>query len=250
MRKSAFSLLSLALIVISLAVVLHFKRTGASATLQEAQILNETESIQVVSRQITDQNLVLKLKNASNKPIIAYTIEYQPGAESSPAFDMDLTSSAHLFGPQTEITTIIPLAALARDEQTATYKVKIAMAMFADGEAEGDWKRAQSRREQIKGADLALQNIKKRLPASGNQQSLNRFIMELQELAPSRGLSEDYRKAYLTTVQAALIQTHIALREPVKAMGNQEIDNFAKLGEGIALRQARTQSAIEGRITQ
>jgi hypothetical protein len=249
MRKSAFPLL-FALIVISLAMFIYLKRNGAGAAIQGAQILNETESMQVVAHEITEQNLVLKLKNASNKPIIAYTIEYHPGAEGSPALDMDLTSSAHLFQPQTEMTTIIPLAALARDEQTATYKVKIAMAMFIDGEAEGDWKRAQVRREQIQGADLALQHIRKQLPASGDQQSLNRFIEKLQELAPSRGFSDNYRKAYLTTVQAALIQTHIALREPVKRMSNQEIDNFAKLGEGITRRQTRTSAAIEGRITQ
>jgi hypothetical protein len=62
---------------LTVGILLYSKRNAASATISisDIDITNESQHLQVISSSIDANDLILKLKNTANEPIIAYIID-------------------------------------------------------------------------------------------------------------------------------------------------------------------------------
>jgi hypothetical protein len=201
-HKIVFALI-LALMVGSLSLILYLGRSS-QASKQEVPVVfsNETESLQITSFKAVNNKLELRLKNVSDQTIVAYHIDLK----DQKAIAEDLTYGNELAAGH-EFTLSIPFHSLPRDVEKGLHKLNLAMVMFGDGAAEGDWGKAQNWREQLQGAAVLFEEMQprvagiERLSREGVEQLSNQFEAKIKQ--PVKGLTRmqaaGYYRAALNT---------------------------------------------------
>jgi hypothetical protein len=206
------SIIISALVIGAVGTVLYTTRTP-KASVKEMPVLvtNETENLQVVSSTIEAGRLILVVKNTGNQPIIGYHFDWK----AKEGLNGDLTN-ANALAPGSDLTIAIPLNQLERDATAGSYKLNLAMAIFEDGNAEGDWTRAQECRDRIAGAALAAPQIQAKI-AHVNRSDLSavkNLSDDLKTLFTPPGKLTKWRQiGYEEAVIRAYGQAQIMLRE-------------------------------------
>ncbi|MGE0133370.1 MAG: hypothetical protein AB7U82_35270 [Blastocatellales bacterium] len=147
--------------------------------------------------------LTLKLKNVGDQPIISYHIDLKSKTGLTP----DLMGGDPL-APGTELAMRLPLAGVPRDPQTGRYRLNVAMALFTDGSAEGDWNKSQTQREKFEGAAMALERIGQKL-RNIEQAQASRLYGELGEFRPPTTLSKSQQAGYAHAVKQARLKLYL-----------------------------------------
>jgi len=228
------------LILATLGTVLYTTRTP-KASVQEmpALVTNETENLQVVSSTIGAGKLILVVKNKGDQPIIGYHFDWK----AKEGLDGDLTGTNAL-GPGSNLTIVVPLNQLEWDTTAGLYKLNLAMALFEDGNAEGNWTRAQIHRDRIVGGALAAPKIQGKLAQvnASDISTIERLSGDLKALlAPPGKLTKWQQIGYEGAVIRASAQAEYMLRQrpsPEKiaqriAEMRKNVDRQAALGRDI-----------------
>lgn len=219
---------------------LYTSRTP-KALVQEipALITNETEHLQVVSSIVEAGKLLLVVENTGDKSIIGYHFDWK----AKEGLSADLTS-ANALAPGSRLTLHIPLKQLEKDATTGLYKLNIAMAIFEDGNAEGNWAQAQNYRERIAGAALAAPKIQEKIAHvnAADISTVKKLSGDLKTLlTPPNKLTKWQQIGYEGAVMRAATQTESLLRQqqsPDKIEKRiielrKNIEHQAVLGRGI-----------------
>lgn len=205
------SLILFVLVMGAVGTVLYTTRTS-KASVQEmpALVTNETENLQVVSSTIAGGMLVLVVKNTGNQPIIGYHFDWK--AKEGLSGDL---SGTNALAPGSRLTLTIPLNQLERDATTGLYKLNIAMAVFENGDAEGNWTHAQSYRDRIVGAALAAPQILAKIARVSplSISTVEALASDLQTLTPPQKLGKWRTIGYEGAVIRARAQADYMIRQ-------------------------------------
>jgi hypothetical protein len=210
-----------------------------------ALITNETENLQVVSSKIEAGKLLLVIKNTSDQPIIGYHFDWK----AKEGLTADLTNANEL-APGSRLNFIIPLDRLERDATTGLYKLNISMAIFENGDAEGNWTQAQSYRERAEGAALAASAIQAKIPRfdSLSRSTIETLASDLRTLMPPQKLGKWRTVGYEGAVIRAQVQAELMLRE------QQSPDKIEKtiidLRKSMERQATLSRNILEGRKSQ
>jgi hypothetical protein len=234
------------LIIGAVGTVLYTIRTPkASVKEMPTLITNETENLQVVSSTIEAGRLYLVVKNTGNQPIIGYHFDWK----AKEGLSGDLTSTNAL-APESRLTIAIPLSQLERDATTGLYKLNLAMAIFEDGSAEGDWTQAQEYRDRIAGAALAAPQIQAKVARVSplSISTIESLVSDLQTLTPPQKLGKWQTIGYEGAVIRARSQAAYILRQ------QQSTDKVEKgiieLRESVERQASLGRNLVEGRQDQ
>lgn len=181
-------------------VVVYQSSSGAHIQNNQVTISNETESFKLTSAQLETGYLKLQLKNIGYKPIISYHIDLKLKKGLNP----DVMGDDPL-EPGGELSIRLPLAGVPRDPQTGLYHLNVAMALFADGSAEGDWNKSQMQREKFEGAAMANEKIEPKLNSLDWAQAAILFD-DLGTLRPPSTLSKSQQAGYMHAVKQARLK--------------------------------------------
>jgi hypothetical protein len=234
------------LIIGAVGMILYTIRTPkASVKEMPALITNETENLQVVSSTIEASRLYLVIKNTGKQPIIGYHFDWK----AKEGLSGDLTSTNAL-APGSHLTIAIPLSQLNRDATTGSYKVNLAMAIFEDGSAEGDWTRAQEYRDKIAGATLAAPQIQAKVVRvnSLSISTIESLVSDLQTLTPPQNLGKWQTIGYEGAVIRARSQAAYILRQ--QQSPDKVEKGIIELRKSAERQAALGRSIVEGRQIQ
>ena len=221
-----------------MAMTLHFGR-APKASKQEVPvtITNETESLQVASSTIEKNRLILTLKNAGDRQIIAYRCD----SKGKEGLTGDSTTMGEL-APGSQFSILVPLAQLEQDAKTGLYKLNIAMAFFEDGTAEGNWEHAANYRNKVIGEAAAAPQIREKMALvnKADPSTVKKLSEDLKALfTPPQKLSRWQQIGYEGAMIRAYGQAQIMLRE------QQSPDKIEK--RIIELRKITERQATLGR---
>lgn len=245
-----------------MATTLYFGRAPkASKREVPVAITNETESLQVVSSMIEKNRLIFTIKNTGDQPVIAFHFDLKAnknaGEQPVTTYRFDLKAKEGLTGdsttmgeivPGSQFSFVIPLNQLEQDAKAGLYKLNIAMALFANGSAEGNWAYAENYRDKIiEGAALAAPQIREAI-AHVNESDIStvkKLSDDLKTLfTPPGKLNRWQQIGYENTVIRARGQVEIMLRE----QQSQEQQSPAKLEKRIIeLRKSTERQAALAR---
>jgi len=226
--------------------VLYTTRTP-KASVQEipALVTNETEHLQVVSSTIEAGKLVLVVKNTGDQPIIGYHFDWK----AKEGLSGDLTNSNAL-APGSRLIIAIPLNQLERDATTGLYKLNIAMAIFEDGNAEGNWTHAQNYRDKIAGATLAAPQIQAKVDRVSplSITTVEALNSDLQKLTPPQKLGKWQTIGYEGAVIRARSKAEDMLRR--QQSPDKVEKGIIELRKSMERQAAFGRNIVEGRKSQ
>jgi hypothetical protein len=179
-----------------------------------ALVTNETENLRVVSSTIAAGKLILVVKNTGNQPIIGYHFDWK----AKEGLSGDLTG-ANALAPGSRLTLAIPMNQLERDATTGLHKLNIAMAVFENGDAEGNWTHAQSYRDRIVGASLAAPQILAKIARVSplSISTVEALASDLQTLTPPQKSGKWRTIGYEGAVIRARAQADYMLRQQLSS---------------------------------
>jgi len=149
------------------------KSTNPQAIRQEQaiQITNETESLQVVRTKINESNFVVEVQNVGARPVVGYWFQYGEDKTNTQGRELGLGEA---FQPGKTETMDIPLANLrSADANDNALRLKLAVCMFEDLSAEGDWEIARRNREAYQGAAVAYRIMREEVEPLSQSASLD-----------------------------------------------------------------------------
>jgi hypothetical protein len=167
----------------------------ASVQQPSFEIINETESLQITSARIGQDDFVIEFKNAGTQPIIGYQLEYGIGGMT-----VDFTTGYQEFNPGQTYTFKQPTTNLQIDGKDVV-KLKVKMAYFADDSSEGDWKESESFRGRIQGRRMAIERIKPLGAKLQRADQIESFAVSLNEIPIPDNLTEEQKRGFVSTIE-------------------------------------------------
>lgn len=238
------SMILFVLIVGTVGTVLYTSQTP-KASVQEipALITNETENLQVVSSKIEAGKLLLVIKNTSDQPIIGYHFDWK----AKEGLTADLTN-ANALAPGSRLNFTIPLDRLELDATTGLYKLNISMAIFENGDAEGNWTHAQNHRNKLVGEALAAPELREKISRvnASDISTVEKLSGDLKTLLTPPGKMIKWQQiGYEGAVIQASAQAEYILRQ--RPSPEKIAQRIAELRKSVDRQVALGRAITEGR---
>jgi len=172
-----------------------------SVTVDMIEVRNETKTLEVVSKKIEKEFLVMEVRNVGQRPIICYRVELK----GSDRFVTDLSAGGPL-APSLKTNVTIAVKKLTYDQQSKKFLATFSMALFADGQGEGDPAKVASQRDRMSGQALAFTNMTEMVDGLQSEadfasQQFAQHLHALKGLMPA-GYNRDQAAGYVGAIQS------------------------------------------------
>jgi hypothetical protein len=200
------------------------------------EIINETESLQVASATIGQEDFVIEFKNAGTQPILGYELEY-----GDRGMIVDFTTGYKEFNPGQTNTFKQPTTNLQIDGKDVV-KLRVKMAYFADDSAEGDWKAGELFRERIQGRRMAIERIKPLIANLQSADQIESLAVGLKNIPIPDKLTEEQKHGFVSTIELWKLKVTTGVSGGGKRNYEddfQEIKKYSRMQDLLIQRRAQ-----------